>query len=440
MLLGVFAAVWALMITPATAVETEVGRLEVAVRPGSGGTELEIPPLGSVRAMTHRTPLQVQVELSRVELAEASRVTASAKTRAAAVRDAERSLHGAFVRHALTCLVVAGGTAAVLAMARRRRTPRLAAVSVLSAVLPLSAVGALTMAAFNPEAFSGPTYQGSLADAPAVLKKLDSAMEKVGGLRNRLAVVTDQLEALTEPFEVRDDSLVLLHVSDIHSNPVGVAWVDELRERFEPDAVIDTGDLTSFGVDGESAVVEELLQAPKESYLVVYGNHDSPALRRRLSARLTPLHGESVTVNGVVVVGFDDPTFTAKEGSSASDDPKYAESGAALETLCRRLRPAVVAVHNPEQASYVDGCAQLVLAGHLHRAHQYRLPGGTLVSVAGTTGASGIGGLNPRGTYHAELLRFEGQVLHSIDVVEMNPTTGEVVVRRVPVERVRERK
>jgi hypothetical protein len=134
---------------------------------------------------------------------------------------------------------------------------------------------------------------------------------------------------------------------------------------------------------------------------------------------------------------LDDPTYTAKEGSQASDDPKYAQSGERLRVLCESERPVVVAVHNPAQASYVDGCAEVVLSGHLHTPQQYRLKGGTLVSVVGTTGASGIEGLNPNGRYHAELLRFDGRVLHSIDVVEMNPTTGEVVVRRVVVARVR---
>jgi predicted MPP superfamily phosphohydrolase len=436
-LLGLLAAVWAVMVTPSSTVETDVGLLEVAVRPGLGGTELAIPPLGSVRASTHRTPFEVRVELSRVELAEASRVTSTARNRAAAVQNAEEALHGAFVRHALLSLTVAAATAGVLAAARRRRSGRLVSWTVAAAVLPLAGVGAWTMATFEPAAFTSPTFQGSLAEAPGVLKKLDSAMENVGVLRNRLAVVTDQLEALTAPLAARKDSLVMLHVSDIHSNPVGVAWVDELVQRFEPDVVVDTGDVTSFGVEGEGAVMERLLETTREKYMVVFGNHDSSELRNRLSKRLTAIHEQTVTVNGVTLLGLDDPTYTAKEGSQASDDPKYAQSGERLRVLCESERPVVVAVHNPAQASYVDGCAEVVLSGHLHTPQQYRLKEGTLVSVVGTTGASGIEGLNPNGRYHAELLRFDGRVLHSIDVVEMNPTTGEVVVRRVVVARVR---
>jgi hypothetical protein len=95
-----------------------------------------------------------------------------------------------------------------------------------------------------------------------------------------------------------------------------------------------------------------------------------------------------------------------------------------------------VAVHNPEQARYVDGCAGVVIAGHRHQAEQYREPRGTLVSVAGTTGASGIEGLNPDGRYYAEILRFDTEGLRSIDVVAMNPTSGEIEIRRVNPRRI----
>ena len=36
----------------------------------------------------------------------------------------------------------------------------------------------------------------------------------------------------------------ILHVSDVHLNPVGVEVIRQLAERFEVDAVLDTGDVT----------------------------------------------------------------------------------------------------------------------------------------------------------------------------------------------------
>jgi hypothetical protein len=44
-------------------------------------------------------------------------------------------------------------------------------------------------------------------------------------------------------------------------------------------------------------------------------------------------------------------------------------------------------------ATDLDGAVPLVLAGHLHRREQHRLPGGTFLFQQGSTGASGLRGL-----------------------------------------------
>lgn len=437
-LLGLFAALAAVVLTPPTTAETRVGRLNVSLRPGVGLTELEIPPLGSVTARTHSAPLTVQVGLERLELRQVSAAVSTEAGRTLAKASAESELHTAFRLHAVLCLLLTSLFAALLAAVRPSRTLRTCALTVASGVLPLVGFGVWMMASFDPSAFSSPTYHGPLSEAPAVLKKLDSAIENVSQLRHRLGVITDQLQVLTEPLDAHRDTTVILHVSDLHSNAVGVAWVDELVERFEPTAVIDTGDITSFGVNQEVNTITEVLETKKSKYLVTFGNHDSPEVRRALKERLTSIDAEVVTLGDVTVLGLDDPTYTAQEGArSAVDDPLYEKSGQRLRELCERAKPLVVAVHNPEQAKFVDSCASVVLSGHWHVPEQHRLVGGTLVSVVGTTGASGIGGLNPGGRYYAELLRFEGATLYAIDVVEMNPTTGEVMVRRIDPSRVK---
>lgn len=420
------------MVPPTTAV-TELGELKVSLRPGSGGTFLDIPPLGRVVADTHRSPVDLHVTLSRIDLGNSEEVATSVSARTALLDATERELRSALIRHALLGALSGAALSALFAHVRRR-SPRSVLATIAVSLTCSVTVGLGAFLDFDSQAFSSPRFQGPLASAPSVLKKLDSALENVSLFRGRLGDITAQVELLTAPLPPEEASTTILHVSDIHSNVVGFAWVDELVRRFRPDVVVDTGDVTSFGVAVEEQALDRFLETPRESYLVTFGNHDSQELRERLSRRITPIHERVVTVGEVTIIGLDDPTYTARVGSTPADEEKYARSGTRLAELCARHRPVVVAVHNPSQARFVDGCAQVVLSGHLHVPDQYRLPKGTVVSVSGTSGASGLEGLNRDGVYFAELLRFDAGVLRSVDVVEMNPVTGEIAVRRVVAE------
>ena len=65
------ALVTVLLVSVAFRATTEVGpgRIQVRVQPStSGRTELAIPPLGAVRATTHRAPVALEVELREVDV------------------------------------------------------------------------------------------------------------------------------------------------------------------------------------------------------------------------------------------------------------------------------------------------------------------------------------------------------------------------------------
>src|SRR3546814_1798996 len=83
------------------------------------------------------------------------------------------------------------------------------------------------------------------------------------------------------------------------------------------DAVLDTGDVTTFGLPLESRF-GSLLQASPVPYIVVPGNHDSPANRAPLPQMtgITVLAGDSVTVGGVRILGLADPPFSSEEHTS----------------------------------------------------------------------------------------------------------------------------
>lgn len=430
-LIGAIAVLMSLSLAPASHSETVLGRIAVSLRPGASGTVLEIPPLGNVVADTHMLPVDIRVRLERLEV---RRIGTEIVERDAdsVIADARGALYRAFVVHGL---VLAGFTAAaawLLAQAFRRDRVRIVGGAVLVQFLVIVVVAA----SFDVKEFTSPSFRGPLREAPTVLRKLDSAITNAGAISDRLDAITTQLAALTEPVGGLGGTTVL-HVSDLHSNPVGVTWVNELVTTFEVDAVVDTGDVTSFGYRDESAAIETPLQVPRSMYYVVYGNHDAPDVRERLSRRLDPLHGRVVEIGGVRILGFDDPTYTVKEGTDTPENAaKYRASGAAMREVCEREQPDVVAVHNPDQSVYVEQCAAVVISGHWHRQAQYRA-GSAIVSVVGSTGGGGVEGLVPDALYHAELLRFDARGnLYAIDVLRMNPTSGEFIAERIDPNRV----
>src|SRR3546814_14606092 len=108
------------------------------------------------------------------------------------------------------------------------------------------------------------------------------------------------------------------------------------------DAVLDTGDVTTFGLPLESRF-GSLLQASPVPYIVVPGNHDSPANRAQLSQMegITVLDGDSVTVGGVRILGIADPSFTASNEVSTNEanELKRTEErrvGKGCASTCRR--------------------------------------------------------------------------------------------------------
>jgi len=424
-------AVAALWVTPPSAADTTIGRVTVSVRPGPGGTQLDLPPLGHIRAGTHRAPLRFEVslrELAPERIGEA----VGGDGGAGALADARTAIGWAAVRQVLTAMGMAAAIGLLLCLARARRTRPQVLRAALGPAALVALLGAASALGYAPEAFKTATFHGPLQQAPEIMRRFDTALQRIDELRNRLDVVTEQIGTLTSGAPERRNTATILHVSDLHSNPVGVLWINELFARFDVDAVIDTGDITSFGYDQERSLIEEPLTVAAERYYIVYGNHDATAIRERLNRRLTPLHGRTLTVAGLRVLGIDDPTYTVTEGSnSPGDQRRYDDAGDRLAAWCERDRPLIVAVHHPDLAERVDGCAAIVLTGHWHRSEHYRLAGGTLVSLVDSTGADGFEGLRPDGLYHAELLRFADGVLYAVDVLTMNPTTGEFTIRRV---------
>ena len=256
-------------------------------------------------------------------------------------------------------------------------------------------------------------------------RRLGTLSDKLAGLYS--STVTDEVDAST-------GETVILHVSDLHLNPIGLELVRRLATSFDVDAVLDTGDTTSFGSPFEGRFADLIADFPVP-YLYVAGNHDSPENRAAISAapgvesldRRVRL-GRRCPHPGVRRSGGDDDAGRPPRRARAHRGRSRALRSA---VLAEDEQPDVIAVHNPVILRDVLGLAPVAVVGHLHR-HALGARGGTLISVVGSTGATGLGSLLTEADlpYAASLLRFRGSELVAIDQLEVVGTAGDLVVQR----------
>ena len=403
-----------------------------------GRTTFAVPPIGRASAPTHRGPVEVRLELRSLDVTRL--VDENGRIETASLRssiDADlRSAIGVVVARFVVIGGLVGLVAGALLPRRRLRAVLAGGVEglVVSAMLVGSALPGFDVARFQDLTFEGPVTAGGQivqtlsATGGPVGRRVDVLAEKLAGLCS--ATVTD---------EIGDDDgeVVILHISDLHLNPIGARLARRLATAFDVDAVLDTGDTTSFGSTFEGAYAELLADFPVP-YLFVAGNHDSRPNRQAIKATsgVVALDDTSFVVGtgdaAVRIAGFDDPLITTTE--DVPRDRREAVELAAtprLNALLEREHPDVLAVHNPVILQRVLGKVPLAVAGHQHET-KLGARDGTLISLVGSTGATGLGSLLVDADLpaSASLLRFRGGVLVAIDELEAVGTSGDLTVRR----------
>lgn len=423
-------------------VEGEVGPGSVSIDPAlrRGDTVVDLPPLGQVRADTHDGPMAFNVRLNRIDLEQAGTFATDvdpAGNLRAAVEDDLRPLLARLARQSLLgALAVGVGVSLVLP----RRRVRYVVASVAGSMTFVVGAGAMAGTSFQPDSFDQPQFEGSLAAAPDIINTVQRHIDDVTVVESRLEALSDRLVDLYRSAdgdsEPTGTDVTILHVSDVHSNPVGIELIEETAQRFDVDAIIDTGDLTSFGAGIETAIVDRVARIPSP-YYVVPGNHDHPSIRKALrDAGVEVLDPGVVEIEGIRVLGAGDPTFTA------NNDVPAALFDASLEHAARELRrqiqlerPAVVAVHNRRQMAESLGLFEVGLAGHVHVAG-VRYADGSVIVEAGSSGATGVGAFltDEDFPYAMQLLQFEDGRLVAIDRLEFRGTEGEFFLERVLID------
>ncbi|MBW8767318.1 MAG: metallophosphoesterase, partial [Geodermatophilales bacterium] len=288
----------------------------VAFRPVGGGAQVAVPPLGSLDVDVYDGPLRLDIGLQRVDQ-ERAKALASDPVRLAGVVDQVSDDLRAAVVHLVwkTALVATAGAAlASLVLLRRRREPAIAAGITVVLLLGTAGLGAAT---WRPEALSQPTYTGLLVNANSligsakdIVARFDAYRASLEKLVANVGTLYSALSALPAPGGT-DDTVTLLHVSDLHLNPAGFDLVREVARNFKVDGVLDTGDITDWGSQPENQLISSVgtLGVP---YVYIRGNHDSSTTAALIASQpnATVLDDSVTTVAGIEIAGMPDPLFT----------------------------------------------------------------------------------------------------------------------------------
>ncbi len=439
--LGVGAGVVAFALQPPVSGTVGPGSITIDPSLRAGDTVVDLPPLGQIRADTHRGPFGFDARVDRIDFDRAGVVVHDKDPVAMLRSEVEadlRPLLWRLARQSAIAALVAGLLAGLVLPVRRMRNVGLV---VAGSVGFVALAGAVTVRSFDPDSFDQPKFEGALAAAPDVINTVQRHIVNVNVVEGRLQALSDHVVGLYRSVEgdapPAAGDTVILHVSDLHSNPVGIQLVEDTAHQFGVDAILDTGDLTSFGASFEELVVDRIAKIVDVPYYVVPGNHDSKAMRAALAgAGIEVLDPGVVEIGGIKILGLGDPTFTADNHVST---PRYERNLAASAERVRRLirvqHPDVVAVHNPRQLDASLGRFEVGLAGHLHRP-SVSYEDGSVVVVAGSAGATGVGALLTDETlpYEMELLRFTAGRLFAVDRIAFDGTDGAFRLERVLID------
>ena len=407
-----------------------------------GESRLVIPPLGEIKAFTHRGPVILSATLDRIDLSllqhELLGVTQTGQYLERFLQLVRKSLSLFLVK---LCLVGgAAGLATALLFGERRfaRLWRLTVVGGLTVLLLMSVV----LFTFDEHALNNPRYEGALEAAPWLLSLIDQGLTHLPEFSEKLSLVAGNLNSIFAqvdtlfPLAQVDGELKVLHVSDLHNNPAAVEIIRRVIDGFGVDLVIDTGDLTDYGTKLEAEINRQINNLGVK-YLFIPGNHDSPEVIARLRKykNVIVMTERIYETNGLTIMGWADPAANDSAKLMLGDEQQAAAAeklAAFLESTGRKID--LLAVHNQKVAALVEGRVPVILHGHTHQAGVSE-SGASIVVNAGTTGAAGLRALtNDAPPYSLALLRFNGTEgeyrLAAVDLIRVYNLHGKFSLER----------
>ncbi|MER5384322.1 metallophosphoesterase [Streptomyces sp. NPDC002688] len=425
----------------------------MTLRPSlTGGTKINISPLGALELRSHEAPLRLDVDVDQLD-PERSQALVDHPERLSGLQDeVTRDVeHGTLDLAVRSCIaVVAGATALGLAVYRR---PRRALTAGGLALALLATSGATAFATWNPKSVLEPKYSGLLSSAPSLVGDARNIVSEFDVYQKELARLVRNVTKLydvtsTLPVYQPDPTTIrVLHVSDIHLNPASWKIISSLVQQYAIDVIVDSGDTMDHGSAAENGFLDPIpdLGAP---YVWVRGNHDSRETQKYLR-HMKNVHvlddGRAVTIAGLRFAGIGDPQFTPDRSNTPGGDAAEDLAGARLASALRDQRAAgtpvdIAVAHEPSAARGTDGVVPLALAGHLHHEDMEVMKYGTRLRVEGSTGGSGLRAVE--GQYpdpiEASVLYFDRDTRHlqawdEIKLGGLGLTTAEIS-RHLPEE------
>ncbi len=391
-------------------VDAPVGPMDtkMTLRPSlTGGTKVNVSPLGALELRSHYAPLRLDVDVDQLDQERATALVDHPERLEGLESEITSDVRSGTADLALraTAAAVVGACALGLAVYRRPRRA-LAAGGLALALFAVS--GATAFATWNPKSVLEPKFSGLLASAPSVVGNARSIVSDFDIYQRELARLVSNVTKLYEatstlPAYQPDPSTTrVLHVSDIHLNPAAWEIIKSLVEQYDIDAIIDTGDTMDHGTSAENGFLEPVrdLGAP---YVWVRGNHDSDTTQKALEdmaeEKGSNVHvledGVPYNIAGLRLAGWGDPQFTPDRSVRPEGDPKEREEGRKLAAALRAQKaagtPVDIAIsHNPVLVKQADGLAPLALAGHTHQRSNEILRRDTRLMIEGSTGGGGL--------------------------------------------------
>jgi len=424
-------------------------RVSVSARPSfSGSTEVALPPFGAILAGTHTAPLDLRVALDEVDLPQLEQLAMGGIPDRATLDGFVEDIRLGVLRAVFFGLLAAVVAAGFAGWALRHRW-RMVTASALVGLLVPGALVAWANVGFDQSAFETPTFRGAVSYAPSVIALVETRMSRVDSLRDQIGKLTRDLAsyyAAPQSFAsagALGGTYRVLHVTDLHLDPVGLQLAQNLADDFDVSLVIDTGDINHYGTDVEAGVLLSVLPTDTPR-IYVPGNHDSPAVVRAMGAvpNVTVIdEAASVEVDGVRVFGIPDPSASTTGVEPRAGD--YADiAKREARALSRAIRsgeptPALVAVHAREAAEPFEGLVPLVVSGHSHSADLSKR-GGTWFLDSGTTGGVHFSDLrtDPHIPHTASVLYYtqaRPRRLVAIDSIEVFGLEGQSSLKRTIV-------
>nr|WP_082535624.1 metallophosphoesterase [Nonomuraea pusilla] len=396
-------------------VRAEVGPVEtgMSLRPSwHGETVVDASPLGTLTFRTHDAPLTLRITLENIDQERAKAFIEDGRLADRLPAIIERDLLDG-VRALVVRSLLCAGAGALVAVLLAFRRPRVGLLGLLAASVALAGTGALAALTFRPSSLVEPRYSGLVAAAPSLVGSAESIVTKFESYRSQLTKLVTNVSKLYNTvsnlpvYDADPKSIRVLHISDIHINPIAWNVIRSLKDQFAVDLVVDTGDISDHGSKAENKFVEEIgrLGVP---YVYVRGNHDSMTTQRAVAKQKNAivLDDTTRTVAGLTIYGLGDPRFTPDKSVDVDSNPESLEQYA-RSRLPRLNKPDLVAVHDPDIARGFSGATPMILAGHTHQRSTSMLPTGTRLLVQGSTGGAGL-----RALEHAQPTPVQASVLY----------------------------